>query len=61
MTISYPDEAFERSSEYDVQQIIVAGKATKVHLILEGVKPSGLSYIYVSNFQPKGIRLVQAN
>lgn len=61
MTISYPDEAIERSYEFDVQQIIVAGKETKIQLILEGVKPSGLSYIYVSNFHPKGIWTDQGN
>lgn len=59
MTISYPDGVVERPYEYDVQQTIVAGKETKVNLILAGVKPSELSYIYVSNFHPKGIQMAR--
>jgi hypothetical protein len=50
-----------RSSKYDVEQTLEAGKATKVTLILEGVNPSAVTYIRVSDFQPKGIRLIQAN
>ena len=61
MTISYPVDLVEYSSQYDVQQTLVAGKATTVRLILEGVKPSALSYVYVSDFHPKGIQLIQAN
>lgn len=61
ISISYPDVDVERSSKYDVQQTFGAGKATKTRLILEGVNPSSLSYISVSDFQPKGIQLIQAN
>jgi len=61
MKISYPVEWVEHSYQYDLQQTFVAGKATKARFILEGVKPSGLSYVNVSDFQPKGIKLIQAN
>ena len=61
MTISYPVDLVQYSYHYDVQQTLVAGKATTVRLILEGVKPSALSYVYVSDFHPKGIQLIQAN
>ena len=64
MEIRYQDPSvgsIERSSEYDVQQTLEAGKATKVTVILEGVKPSQVTYIRVSDFQPKGIRLIPAN
>lgn len=64
MEIGYPgppDGSVERSSKYDVQQTLEAGKATKVTLILEGVSPSQVTYIRVSNFQPTGIRLIPAN
>ncbi len=55
------DSSLEVSSKFDVQQALEAGKATKVTLILEGLKPSEVTYIRVSDFQPKGIRLTQAN
>lgn len=55
------DGSIERSSRYDVQQTFEPGKATRVTLILEGVNPSAITYIRVSNFQPKGIRLIRAN
>ena len=55
------DGSVELSSKYDVQQTLEAGKATKVTVILEGVKPSQVPYIRVSDFQPKGVRLNQAN
>ncbi len=61
MAISYPVDSVENSFKYDVQQTFGAGKATKTRLLLEGVKPSELSYIYVSDFQPKGIQLIQEN
>ena len=61
MTISYPVDLVEYSSQYDVQQTLVAGKATTVRLILKDVKPSALSYVYVSDFHSKGIQLIQAN
>ncbi|MBT4364988.1 MAG: DUF3251 domain-containing protein [Desulfobacteraceae bacterium] len=61
MTISYPVDFVEHSHQYDVQQTLAAGKATKARFILEGVKPSELSYIYVSDFQPKGIQLIHEN
>jgi hypothetical protein len=55
------DGSIERSSKYDVQQTLEAGKAIKVTLILEGVNPSTVTYIRVSDFQPRGVRLIQAN
>ena len=55
------DGSVEVSSKYDVQQSLEAGKATKVTLILEGLKPSEVTYIRVSDFQPKGIQLLHAN
>jgi hypothetical protein len=64
MEIGYQDPSdgsIERSSKYDVKQTLEAGKTTKVTLILEGVNPSAVSYIRVSDFQPKGIRLIKAN
>ena len=64
MEIGYQDPSdgsVERSSKYDVQQTLEAGKATKVTLIMEGVNPSAVTYIRVSDFQPTGIRLIQAN
>ena len=64
MDIGYQDPSVgsvEGSSKYDVQQALEAGKATKVTVILEGMKPSQVTYIRVSDFQPKGIRLIQAN
>jgi hypothetical protein len=64
MTIGYQDPSnpsVESSLKYDVNQTLEAGKATKVTLILEGVNPSAVTYIRVSDFQPKGIRLIQAN
>ncbi len=64
MTIGYQDPSnpsVESSLKYDVKQTLEAGKATKVTLILEGVNPSAVTYIRVSDFQPKGIRLIQAN
>lgn len=50
-----------RDCPHDVQQMLEAGKATKVTVILEGVKPSQVTYIRISDFQPKGIRLIQAD
>lgn len=64
MEIGYQDPSdgsIEVSSKYDVQQTLEAGKATKVTVILEGVKPSHVTYIRISDFQPKGIRLIQAD
>lgn len=55
------DSSFERSSKYDVEQTLMAGKATKVTLVLEGVNPPTVTYIRVSGFQPKGIRVIGAN
>jgi Protein of unknown function (DUF3251) len=64
MTIGYQDPSdpsVESSLKYDVKQTLEAGKSTKVTLILEGVNPSAVTYIRVSDFQPRGIRLIQAN
>lgn len=64
MEIGYQDPSdgsIERSSKFDVQQTLEAGKATRVTLILEGVNPSAVTYIRVSHFQPSGIRLIQSN
>lgn len=64
MTIGYQnpsDPSGEASLKYDVQHTLEAGKATKVTLILEGVRPSQVTYIRVSDFQPKGIRLPEAH
>jgi hypothetical protein len=64
MTIGYQDPSnpsVESSLKYDVKQTLEAGKATKVALILEGVNLSAVTYIRVSDFQPKGIRLIQEN
>lgn len=63
MEIGYQDPSdgsVERSSKYDVRQTLEAGKVTKVTLIMEGVNPSAVTYIRVSDFQPTGIRLIQA-
>lgn len=64
MKISYLDSSdgsVERSWLYDVKQTLEAGKTTKVTLILEGVNPSVVAYIRISDFQPSGISLLQAN
>lgn len=64
LKIGYQDPtnaAFGLSTDYDVQQTLDAGKATKVTLILEGVNPSTIDYIRVSAFQPKGMHLIRAN
>lgn len=64
MKIGYQDPSdgsVERSLKYDVKQTLEAGKATKVTLILEGVNPSAVTYIRVSDFRPRGIRLIQKN
>lgn len=55
------DSSLERSSEYHVQQTLEPGRATRVTLILKGVPPSAVTYIRVSNLQPKGVRLLHAN
>jgi hypothetical protein len=60
MTVSYASGHIEHPLEYDVQETLAAGKATRIHLVMRGVNPSDLSYIRVSNFQPKGIALIQA-
>lgn len=60
MEVGYQDPSnpsVERSLPYKVQQTLGAGKATKVTLVLEGVKPSAITYIRISNFQPKGVVL----
>ena len=61
MTVSYPSGAVEHSLEYDVQETLAAGKITRTRLIMRGVNTSDLSYIRVSDFQPKGIALIPAN
>jgi len=64
MEMGYQDPSepsVERSLNYDVKKTLEAGKATKVTLVLEGVKPSAITYIRISNFQPKGVSLIQAN
>ena len=64
MKIGYQDpenSSIELSSQYDVQQTLGAGKATKITLILEGVNSSAVNYVRVSAFQPKGMRLIRTD
>jgi hypothetical protein len=55
------DGSTERSSKFEVPQTLEPGKATQVTVVLEGLDPAVVSYVRVSDFQPKGIRLLQAN
>ncbi len=64
MAIGYRDPtdgSIERSSKFEVEQTLEPGKATRVTLVLEGINPAVVDYIRLSDFQPKGIRLLQAN
>jgi hypothetical protein len=64
LTIGHQDPLephIERSSKFDVNQTLPAGKATKATLVLEGINPPAVTYIRVSDFQPKGMRAIVAN
>ncbi|MCP9472032.1 MAG: DUF3251 domain-containing protein [Nitrospira sp.] len=64
MEIGYPDPSnpsVEHSSKYDFQKTLKAGQATKITVVLEGVHTSTVTYLRISDFQPKGIRLIQAD